>query len=271
MDENARLDVLIVEDAAANLCDILELDGHRVASTGAASAALARPDLDGFAAIVLDRRLPDGLAEDLIPAFQAAAPGAAVVVVTGHSDIEGAVAAMRQGAADYILKPLNAGELRARLVRVARDRIAERARRAAERRYRILVQNSIDLITAFDAEGDVLYQSPSIQQILGRSPRERVGANVFRSPIVHPDDMPAKRAFFLDALRRPGVPVGGTFRLRHADGTYRQIEALGTNLLGDPEVGAITANYRDVTARAHMESALRQSEERFRVRASASR
>ncbi len=61
-----------------------------------------------FAAIILDRRLPDATAEQLMPRLKAAAPDAAVIVVTGYADLQGAIAALRQGATDYILKPLNA-------------------------------------------------------------------------------------------------------------------------------------------------------------------
>ena len=76
---------------------------------GSAAEAMARDDWADFAAIILDRRLPDATAEQLMPRLKAAAPDAAVIVVTGYADLQGAIAALRQGATDYILKPLNAG------------------------------------------------------------------------------------------------------------------------------------------------------------------
>jgi PAS domain S-box-containing protein len=268
MDEPTPLDILVVEDdadASANVRDILELDGHRIATVGTAADALGRRDLADFVVIVLDRKLPDAMAEELMPRLRAAAPGAAIVVVTGYSDLQGSIAALRHGAADYILKPLNADELRVRIGRIAETKRLEEAGRSAERRYRILVQNSNDIITAFDFDGNILYLSPSIEWLLGYKPEDRIGKNIFHNSIVHPDDIAAKRGFFEKALSRPGVPITANFRLRHRDGSHRHIEAVGTNLLEDPDVGAITANYRDITARMQMESALRQTEERFRV------
>jgi signal transduction histidine kinase len=126
--------VLVVDDdpdTRVNLCDILELDGHRVEAVGTAAEALARNDWDRYGAVILDRRLPDGTAEDLLPRLRRLAPDAAVVIVTGFADVPATIAAFRLGAADYVLKPVNADELRARLGRIAehrRDREALRER-----------------------------------------------------------------------------------------------------------------------------------------------
>jgi signal transduction histidine kinase/FixJ family two-component response regulator len=125
--------VLVIDDdvdTQANLVDILELDDYRVDTAGSAAQALARENWPLYSAIILDRRLPDGNAEDLLPRLQRLAPQAAVLIVTGFADLEGAIKALRQGAADYILKPINAEALRASLARIAeRKRAAEEINR----------------------------------------------------------------------------------------------------------------------------------------------
>src|SRR5437016_743516 len=101
------LDVDDDPDTRANLCDIRELDGTPVRSAGTVAEVLDWKDWSQVAAVLLDRRLPDGTAEELLPWLRRKAPQAAVLIVTGHSDLHGAIAALRQGAADYILKPIN--------------------------------------------------------------------------------------------------------------------------------------------------------------------
>src|SRR5947209_2674303 len=107
MEPAAPLRILVIEDDAdtrANLRDILELDDHQVELAGSAAEAFRRDDWSSIAAVILDRKLPDATADELLPRLRMAAPDAAVLVVTGYADLEGAILALREGATDYILK-----------------------------------------------------------------------------------------------------------------------------------------------------------------------
>ena len=114
--------VLVVEDEtllAQAMTKRLSADGHNCTSTATLRAAndhlraKAPPDL-----VLLDVRLPDGNGLDLMA--QARSGGPAFVVVTAFGDVEDAVTAMKQGASDYLRKPLDLNELS-----VVVDRIAE--------------------------------------------------------------------------------------------------------------------------------------------------
>lgn len=142
---------------------------------------------------------------------------------------------------------------------------AEAALARSEAKWRSLIQNSSDLITIVSADGIVLYESPSIERILGYLPEELVG-----QPILHyidPQDHQAIRR----AMRK--LLVAGSsvtlppvvLRFRCKDGSWRFLEASGTNLLTDEAVGGIVINSRDVTERFKVQEALRQSEVRFRA------
>ena len=84
--------VLVVDDDAdtrANLRDILELDDYQVDAAATAAEALDRGDWRSLSVIILDRRLPDGSAEELLPRLKQLAPDAAIMIVTGHADRSG--------------------------------------------------------------------------------------------------------------------------------------------------------------------------------------
>ncbi len=131
---------------------------------------------------------------------------------------------------------------------------AEEALRKSEERFRALVQNSSDVITILDANGDVRYNSPSIEQVLGYGQEELVGQSVFA--LLHPEDVNTVLSVFTDALSQPGRVVAPEFRIRHKNGTWVYLEAIGNNLLADPAIRGVVVNSRDVTARKQAEAAL---------------
>ncbi|MEJ7816766.1 MAG: PAS domain S-box protein, partial [Rubrobacter sp.] len=140
---------------------------------------------------------------------------------------------------------------------------AEEALRRSEEHFRSIVRNASDIVTLYAADGTVRYASPALERVLGYDPRERVGALSFE--LIHPEDIVRARETFADILRRPNQPVSLEVRARHRDGSWRHIQAVGTNLLEDPSVGAIVLNGRDVTERKEAEEALREAEERYRT------
>lgn len=130
------LHVLIIEDdddTRSNLRDILELDDYRIEMAGTAAEALALNCWSSIQMVILDRKLPDSSAEQLLPHIKRLAPQAAVIVVTGYADLDSTIAAVRLGAYDYLLKPINADALRASLVRYVELREAQRRAMQSER------------------------------------------------------------------------------------------------------------------------------------------
>ena len=113
--------VLIVEDdidARRNMEDILSLDGYRVRSESRCLTAIVAVESTPFDAVIVDWRLPDQNADQLIPIICGRQPDTPVVVVTGLRDFETAVKALRSGAYDFLLKPINPDALRSVLNRI---------------------------------------------------------------------------------------------------------------------------------------------------------
>jgi signal transduction histidine kinase len=128
--------VLVVDDEpdmVRGLRRLLSLDSYHVETAASIDEMLGRADWSRFFAILLDRKLPDGNAEDALPWLKDVAPQAGVIIITGYGDLDSTIAALRAGAADYILKPVNPDALRASLARMARLNQAERRAMEAER------------------------------------------------------------------------------------------------------------------------------------------
>ena len=146
---------------------------------------------------------------------------------------------------------------------VALDRKqAEQALASSEARFRSLVQGTSDLILVTDHDGCVEYASPSARQF-GYSETEVLGRSVFE--FVHPDDLETVTQRFASTLTPEARLEPVEFRVRDGRGTWRLVEGLGTDHRHDPAVGGVVINVRDIAERKEAESALRESEERFRV------
>jgi two-component system, sensor histidine kinase and response regulator len=140
----------------------------------------------------------------------------------------------------------------------ARKQAEEALRRSAEH-FRALVEHALDFVVVLNRDGTVRYESPAVARMLGYTPEERVGRNGFEH--IHPDDLPQVKQTFARAIQHPGATASLEFRARHKDGSWRTLEAVGTNLLADPAVAGVVVNYRDTTERKRMEEALQQAKE----------
>ncbi len=152
------------------------------------------------------------------------------------------------------------------IVGVSRDiterKRAETALKASEQRWRALIENIDDGIELIDAQGQVLYASPSAARILGYPQAELSGP---ATRLIHPEDLAAAEGTLAQVFGAPGQPISQTYRVRHGDGTWRWVEGTATNLLADPTVGGIVVNFRDITARKQAEEARWESAERLRL------
>ena len=138
----------------------------------------------------------------------------------------------------------------------------ESALRESERRFRLMVQDSYDIITVVDRDGRRRYVSPAIFHALGYEPRELEGVSALT--LVHPEDAPGLAAALAECVAGLRQTPVLDLRFQHRDGTWRQFEAVATNFLDEPAIGGIVFNSRDVSERKTAEAALRDSEAQFR-------
>jgi PAS domain S-box-containing protein len=129
------------------------------------------------------------------------------------------------------------------------------------RTFRLLIENTLDIITLLNVDGTIRYESPAVERILGYKPEELIGRQVCE--FIHPDDRQNLSNVMAQRILIPGAAPLVEFRWRHKDGSWRVLEAFGNNLLDDPDVVGVVVSSRDITAYKQIEQALRQSEEQL--------
>jgi diguanylate cyclase (GGDEF)-like protein/PAS domain S-box-containing protein len=132
---------------------------------------------------------------------------------------------------------------------------AEAALRRSEQRWKVLFENSSDLVNVFGPDGEMVFSSNS-GAVLGWNPQPTPDPS-WAFEVVHPDDRPLALAMFERMVSEPGTTGPVVTRVRHADGGWRWIESVANNLLADPEVQGIVVHTRDITARKDAENQLR--------------
>ncbi len=229
------------------------LDALRSAPFDLVIADYALPSFDGFAALDLLRNRP--------------APEP-LILFTGSIGEELAVECLKRGAADCVLKhrPERLVPVAQRVLREVEERTRhqeiETALQNREKLFQALTQHALDLVTILDDQGVIKYQSASSERVVGYNPCDLVGHSAFE--FVHRDDLPGVLAAFQRGLQNSDTTVTLDFRFRHLDGSWRNLEAVGRNLLADPDIKGVVVNSRDITERKLTEEQLRQNEERFR-------
>lgn len=265
MQDGTLLRILLVEDDAdtrASLRRILALDGSEIEAVATSAEALERAARSSYSTILLDRMLPDGTAAELLPELKRLAPGADVIVLTGFGDVEGAISALRQGASDYLLKPINPDDLRARIAL-----LAEHRRAGEELQRRSLILQSVlkqvnDVAIVVDGRGRILLRSPAAERVFGTVPMGAppedwpVHGVIFRRDTVTPyrvEDLPLSRALGGEEVsdeelfvRLPGESAG------------RWMSTNASPLRGPEGVEGAVVILRDITERKRAADELRR-------------
>jgi two-component system response regulator PilR (NtrC family) len=137
------MDAILVADdepgIRTSLAEVLRDAGYRVETAADGAAALAALETNDFSAIVTDLRMPgaDGLA--VLQRARQVSPQTIVILMTAHATIDTAVEALRQGAIDYVLKPIIFDDLLGKIARALEHRQAiweaQQLRHESEERY----------------------------------------------------------------------------------------------------------------------------------------
>jgi PAS domain S-box-containing protein len=192
-----RLRVLFVEDNPADIDLIREMlpeTGHvsfRLESVSRLSEAFSRLEGGDIDLVLLDLGLPDSHGLQTFHKLREAAPDIPTVVLTGNTDQETAIAAVREGAQDYFVKGEVSGSRLARAAKYAVERQrAEEALRESEKKLKTLFEILPVGISILGAERKFVYGNPALATILD-IPREGLFRKDYaRRTYLRPDGRP---------------------------------------------------------------------------------
>ena len=161
-----------------------------------------------------------------------------------------------------------AGERDQRLViirNIEQRMMAEQRLRDSEARYRLLADNSTDMVFQLDQDLVRRYVSPACRELLGYEPEEMIGIKPVS--MAHPDDAPRLSLVFQTLMSGRADRQSIINRIRHRDGRWIWVEAQ-FRALKDPESGATTGiigALRDVSARKIVEDELAEANRRLQA------
>jgi PAS domain S-box-containing protein len=267
MDSDVKKKIVLVEDdniIAFSLSKFLREKGFDVVSVSSGEEVVALAGSDAEIDLVLmDIDLGKGIdgitASEKILEYREVP----VVFLTAFSDedtIDRVNGAARYG---YVVKSSGNPVMLSAIKMAFRLFDSAKVLRESEEKYRFIAENSTDIISKMDAQGNVLYMSPICKTVTGFDPAEFIGENIL--PHYHEDD----RHIIIDVYNRL-MTVSEIFtfsyRFRTKNGDYVWLETTSKRLLApDGSVTGIISSSRDISERVKTEKALRDSEEKLHL------
>ena len=263
--------ILLVDDdpdLLSSLTDLLQPAGYEVAvANGIESARRVAAEFEPDVAL-LDIKLGPDSGIDLIATLKRQRPDLAFLIMTGHADTEFAVRALREGAEDFLSKPVDPPSLLRALSRCRRHQKLERENRevvialkTSEERTRAIMENIADALVTMDSKGIVESVNSAALDLFGYEADELLGENV--SQLVGEGDRARHDGYIQRYLGGgEGRIIGkGPREVRgvRKDGEMLELElAVSEAWIGNERVfiGAM----RDISERKRLEAHLRQTQ-----------
>ncbi len=289
--EVRRYAVLVIDDEASvrtSVSAFLEDFDYRVweAETGREGIEIVkreRPDV-----VLVDLRLPEMDGLDVLKSINSITPDTPTIVISGTGVIGNVVEALRLGAWDYLIKPIEEMSVllysvervleRARLVRQNRAYQEHLEREVAKRteqlrrtnqelqesvqKYQLLAENLRDVVLALSLEGVITYCSPAVLEFAGYHPEEVVGNHISRY-VVDTDQRNYAMAL-LEGIKTSSIAEQNQtleFTISRKNGASFPVEVTMKTVVKDDQVVSLQCVLRDISERRRSEEESRWKSE----------
>jgi PAS domain S-box-containing protein len=114
-----------------------------------------------------------------------------------------------------------------------------------------LTNNSFDIINIISPEGKLVFENKAVERLLGYKQGEREGKQIY--DLVHPDELEFLMTAFAEILEHPEGSRVIQYRIKHADGHWIWVEAIGQNFMNNARINGLLLNSRDISDRKRIE------------------
>lgn len=254
--------LLIVDDEMESLspvCELLQKCGYMVDGYTSCDAALAALREECYDLLLIDLVMPDMDGITLLTKALAVDPYLIGIIITGRGSIETAVDAMKSGAFDFIVKPLDLEILKRTVSRAMKVRRL----REEEKKYRLIFENAIGGIYQTTKEGRFITTNRALARILGYDSPEELIASV--SDISRLYVQPDRRQEYMRIIEKNNIITGFESEVYRKNGgkiwISEQARAI-YNTFGD--LHYYEGCVEDITVRKRAEEELKTSREQLR-------
>ena len=291
MKNDSMIKILIIEDEVSvrmSMAAYLEDHGYLILEAENGRIGLEDFRRESPNLILVDLRMPEVDGLEVLSTITEESPDTPIIVVSGTGIIGDAVAALRLGAWDYVLKPIIDMEVLLHAVQktlekskllienkmhhehleeLVKERTAElekeieqrkrseEALRESEEKYRRLVESTLDLVWACSVEGRHTYVNQAVKHILGYEDHEIIGASVFK--YIHIEDRHRVQELFKEAVEQKRGWKNTVLRWQHKGGSVKFLESKAQPILDDEgNLVGYSGIDRDITERRRIEAEL---------------
>ncbi len=153
---------------------------------------------------------------------------------------------LETGAGDYFEMPIEPLQFVSTITKLIVENRSKDSLAQKDLLFRSLIENINDIISVITPDGYVLYESPSVERILGRPPIQTHGVNALDA--LHPEDQ-ARVADYITNASFEDASAGVEYRIRHENGSWRIFHTVGRFNTSIYKTNTVLLNSRDVTAK----------------------
>ncbi|MEE9554959.1 MAG: PAS domain S-box protein [candidate division Zixibacteria bacterium] len=185
------------------------------------------------------------------------APDVPVIILTGHGTITSAVKAIRQGAHNLVIKPVNINELETIIQQALEYTAIQKRFKQSESMLKMISDNVPDIVYSLDPMGNFLSVNPAGEQVLGYKRDEVLGRSVL--DLIHPDDIESIRKNLKESAKKKDAKVR-TFDIRmiSKSGEVKDLEIKRRLIFENGNIIRNDGIARDVTEQKKLESQLKE-------------